>query len=341
MLPQLSTLHISCADQLKVIFRKSSEEGTSNGHEIVVLNLEELKLTKLPSFVSICPGLKLHAVKMVIDECPKFAPVTVAAQAFPCHCITEQILSVNKFEIIISSTDLVDFEILNEDYHYYDGFHTYDRYAAPETFQLSLQGYSPGGLESKIQELNAVGEFLRPNYDSENEERRGKNKRSVGKYRFSTKSQEELEAVDYTICPYGWFRAYFDVARTEEKSWASALLVNHEGKLIGARTRKLSTKFHLEQQALALELAIELARDVLPKSNICLEGDCQRFISILHDYLNDKMDSKVWYLVPILMDVREKLGSMGDWEAIEVLSKEDFLSSFFTKEEDDHNHDTE
>ncbi|KAI4332170.1 hypothetical protein L6164_017100 [Bauhinia variegata] len=540
MLPQLSTLHISCADQLKVIFRKSSEEGTSNGQEIVVLNLEELKLTKLPSFVSICPGLKLHAVKMVIDECPKLAPVTEAAQVFPCHGITEasatndsqvtgeeqgknvmwsanwmylnhlqyldcigkeptsmdfknliclRVSGCRKLKFIFCAgrslclpelkylyvenceelkeiiseypghleirkcsqieqlfccqtsesndgvlpnlkrlilrglpslthifggsdqlrlpycrhytaidcpkfsisayaarrsilhpfeynnmQDLVDFEILNEDYHYYDGFHTYDRYAALETFQLSLQGYSPGGLESKIQELNAVDEFLRPNYDSENEERRGKNKRIAGQYRFSTYSQEELEAVDYTICPYGWFKAYFDVATTEEKSWASALLVNHEGKLIGARTRKLSTKFHLEQQALALELAIELARDVVPKSNICLEGDCQRVFSILHDYLNDKMDSKVWYLVPILMDVREKLGSMGDWEgtsicrnlywvaynaanwaalcdregdvlnsvpAIEVLSKEDFLSSFFTEEEDDHNHDKE
>ncbi|KAI4332226.1 hypothetical protein L6164_017150 [Bauhinia variegata] len=72
---------------------------------------------------------------------------------------------------------------------------------------------------------------------------------------------------DMQELPDGWFKAYFDVAMTEEESWAAALLLNHEGNLIGARTRKLSTKFLLEQEALALELAIELAYDV-PKSNM-------------------------------------------------------------------------
>ncbi|KAI4332279.1 hypothetical protein L6164_017202 [Bauhinia variegata] len=76
MLPQLSVLDISHADKLKVVFSKSSEEATSNGQEIVIPNLEELKFIKLPSFIGICPGFKLHAVnlvKMVVDECPQFA----------------------------------------------------------------------------------------------------------------------------------------------------------------------------------------------------------------------------------------------------------------------------
>ncbi|KAI4332285.1 hypothetical protein L6164_017207 [Bauhinia variegata] len=178
------------------------------------------------------------------------------------------------------------------------------------------------------------------------------------------------DVVDVIRCPDGWFQAYFDVAMTEEESWAAALLLNHEGNLIGARTRKLSTKFLLEQEALALELAVELACDVVPKSNISLEGG-ERVISILHDYRIVELDYKFWYLEPILMDVREKLGSMGDWKgecicrninwvasnaakwaafnnsegdvlnsvpAIEVLSKKDFASSFFTNDDDEHVH---
>ncbi|KAI4332261.1 hypothetical protein L6164_017185 [Bauhinia variegata] len=175
---------------------------------------------------------------------------------------------------------------------------------------------------------------------------------------------------DMQESPDGWFKAYFDVAMTEEESWAAALLLNHEGNLIGARTRKLSTKFLLEQEALALELAVELACDVVPKSSICLQGHRERVIHILQEYLKDKLDKAVWYLEPILMDVRNKLGSMGDWEvkifgnfnwlaynaakwaascnsegdvlnsvpAIEVLSKMDFESSFFTNDDDEHVH---
>ncbi|KAI4332195.1 hypothetical protein L6164_017125 [Bauhinia variegata] len=181
------------------------------------------------------------------------------------------------------------------------------------------------------------------------------------------------EVVDVIMCPDGWFKAYFDVAMNEKESWAAALLLNHGGNLIGARTRKLSTKFLLEQEALALELAVELACDVVPKSNICLLGDHERVIRLLQDYLNDKIDKAVWYLEPILMDVREKPGSMCDWEvkkifrninwlaynatkwaascnsegdvlnsvpAIEVLSKMDFGSSFFTNDDDEHVHDS-
>ncbi|KAI4332240.1 hypothetical protein L6164_017164 [Bauhinia variegata] len=180
---------------------------------------------------------------------------------------------------------------------------------------------------------------------------------------------QELVDVINIMCPDGWFKAYFDVAMTEEESWAAALLLNHEGNLIGARTRKLSTKFLLEQEALALELAVELACDVVPKSNICLLGDRERVIRLLQDYLNDEMDKEVWYLEPILMDVRDKLGSMCDWDvkkifrnfnwlaynaakwaascnsegdvlnsvpAIEVLSKMDFESSFCTNDDDEN-----
>ncbi|KAI4332269.1 hypothetical protein L6164_017192 [Bauhinia variegata] len=89
MLPQLSVLYISHADKLKVVFSKSSEEGTSNGHEIVIPNLEMLKFIKLPSFVGICPGFKLHAVnlvKIIIDECPKFAPMIDTTQVVPQPC---------------------------------------------------------------------------------------------------------------------------------------------------------------------------------------------------------------------------------------------------------------
>ncbi|KAI4315943.1 hypothetical protein L6164_023968 [Bauhinia variegata] len=92
MLPRLSTLQISYSDQLKEVFRKSSEEGTSSGKEIEVPNLKELKLRKLSSFVGICPGLKLHAVnllKMDIDDCPEFALTFEATQVIPHHSTIE------------------------------------------------------------------------------------------------------------------------------------------------------------------------------------------------------------------------------------------------------------
>ncbi|KAI4332283.1 hypothetical protein L6164_017206 [Bauhinia variegata] len=170
-------------------------------------------------------------------------------------------------------------------------------------------------------------------------------------------------------CPREWFKAYFDIAMTKEESWAAALLLNHEGKLLGARTRKLSTKFLLEQEALAAELAVELACDVAPKSNIYFEG----VHPILHNHLNERNNKVVWYLEPIMADVRDKLGNIGDWEdkkvcrnfnwvaynvakwaafcnsegdvlnsvpAIQLLSKEDFVSSFFTIGEEVHDQDS-
>ncbi|KAI4332277.1 hypothetical protein L6164_017200 [Bauhinia variegata] len=588
MLPQLSFLDISHADKLKVVFSKSSEEGTSNGQEIVIPNLEELKFIKLPSFVGICPGFKLHAVnlvKIVVDECPKFAPIIDETQGVPQPCkqsgphasansrkISEeqeknviwsvkwmylkQLQYLNYVPTSVSLKNLICLRVsgcrklktvfcagvirsicLPQLKYLYvenceelkeiisnqaqEGSSTYTSNAhsqqvylpklvylwiwrcsklksvfsisfvkhlpelwhmeiikcsqleqvfccrsednggvvmkvnvlpklerlvlgglpslthiirdsnqlqfpalqhltvedcsnfSPESVQLPPQRYSSDPYD----EIWEVGEdlhkkFLCLNNDSKNEKVAVKNKMNiVGKSEFYLDVWDERnriahasnsnppdilrvansilvtyfemknkllpdvqEVVDVIMCPDGWFKAYFDVAMTEEESWAVALLLNHEGNLIGARTRKLSTKFLLEQEALALELAVELACDVVPKSNICLQGHHERVIHILQDYLNDKMDKGVWYLEPVLMDVRDKLGSMGDWEvkrifrnfnwvaynaakwaafcnsegdvlnsfpAIEVLSKKDFVSSFFTNDDDEHVHDSD
>ncbi|KAI4332231.1 hypothetical protein L6164_017155 [Bauhinia variegata] len=654
MLPQLSVLDISHADKLKVVFSESSEEGTTNGQEIVIPNLEELKFIKLPSFVGICPGFKLHAVnlvKIVVDECPKFAPFIDATQVVPQPCKQsgphEKISKEQEKNVIWSvkwmylkqlqylkyvgeeptSVSLKNLICLRLQFPALQHFIAEDcSNFSPESFQLPLHAYHISGLYNEIMRedpyneiTGEVGEdlymkFLCLNKD-ENDKAAVKHKMNIvsklevcldvqrepwipyferfsptpimecgfghnldadlfikgtriwdeakvrklytkkaadiilrnhlpessksGAYfiyhnnffvndsdlfyideklenatllqrhkflwsgvlfsslpvksqlkrifkfekystcflcsqapetvdhlflqcsfvrslwfaspwgfrtdhysglrmscwfNFLTNHSKELllyasvmmdkvwdernriahasnsnppdilrvanslsvtyfemknkllpdmqEVVDVIMCPDGWFKAYFDVAMTEEESWAAALLLNHEGNLIGARTRKLSTKFLLEQEAFALELAVELAYDVVPKSNICLQGRRERVINILQDYLNDKMDEAVWYLEPVLMDVRDKIGSMGDWEVkifrnfnwvaynaakwaafcnsegdvlnsvpaikvlnsvpeIEVFSKEDFASSFFTNDADEHVHDSD
>ncbi|CAL0307409.1 unnamed protein product [Lupinus luteus] len=81
MLPQISTLHISEAATLVEVFKHSSENGVVYGEKIVLPNLREIKVTKLPNFVDICQGLKLQTVKAVqvmADECPKFSPISEA-----------------------------------------------------------------------------------------------------------------------------------------------------------------------------------------------------------------------------------------------------------------------
>ncbi|KAJ1441270.1 P-loop containing nucleoside triphosphate hydrolase [Sesbania bispinosa] len=83
MLPQLSTLHISNATQLEEIFRHGSGDSTTNEMEIMLPNLTKIKLYKLSSFVDICQGCKLRAVKLQeldIDECPKTAPSLIEIQ---------------------------------------------------------------------------------------------------------------------------------------------------------------------------------------------------------------------------------------------------------------------
>ncbi|KAI4357196.1 hypothetical protein L6164_001161 [Bauhinia variegata] len=122
-------------------------------------------------------------------------------------------------------------------------------------------------------------------------------------------------------CPRGWFKAYFDIAMTKEESWAGALLLNHEGKLLGAGTRKLSTKFLLEQEA----LAVELAYDVAPKSNIYFEG----VFPLLHNHLDKAKGDMIWE--------GDVLNSV---PAIQFLSQKDFVSSLFTIDEEVHDQDS-
>jgi hypothetical protein len=76
MLPQLRTLYLSDATQLQEVFRHSHEDSIMNQKEIVLPNLEEITLSRLPNFVDICHGCKLHAVKLrelSISNCPKTA----------------------------------------------------------------------------------------------------------------------------------------------------------------------------------------------------------------------------------------------------------------------------
>lgn len=80
MLPQLSTLHIFDATQFEEVFRNGGDGGIPvNEMEVVLIlpNLTEITLNFLPSFVHICQGCKLQAVKLQqinIYECPKIAP---------------------------------------------------------------------------------------------------------------------------------------------------------------------------------------------------------------------------------------------------------------------------
>lgn len=86
MLPQLSTLHISEATKLVEVFRHSSDDGIVYGEKIEFPNLREIKVTKLPNFVDICQGFKLQpvkAMKILIDECPKFSSISEATQIVP------------------------------------------------------------------------------------------------------------------------------------------------------------------------------------------------------------------------------------------------------------------
>ena len=97
VLPQLSTLRVTEAAQLKDIFGQSSEEDIVNDMETVVLNLREIQLVKLQSFVNIYQGFMLQKLKLqeiVIDGCPKFTPILGATQAIPLPCRTEVQISV-------------------------------------------------------------------------------------------------------------------------------------------------------------------------------------------------------------------------------------------------------
>ncbi|KAI4332272.1 hypothetical protein L6164_017195 [Bauhinia variegata] len=74
MLPQLSFLDISHADKLKVVFSKSSEEGTSNGQEIVIPNLEEFKFINCQVLLAFAQD----AIQVVPQPCKQSGPYASA-----------------------------------------------------------------------------------------------------------------------------------------------------------------------------------------------------------------------------------------------------------------------
>jgi hypothetical protein len=77
MLPQLSTLHLKYSIQLQEVFRHSQSHNIMNKMEIILPNLNVIRLDSLPNFVDICRGCKLHADKLQelnIYSCPNAAP---------------------------------------------------------------------------------------------------------------------------------------------------------------------------------------------------------------------------------------------------------------------------
>jgi len=74
MLPQLSTLWITDSDQIEEVFRHDGGDRTIDEMEVILPNLTEIILMSLLSFVDICQGYKLQAVKLgrlMICDCPK------------------------------------------------------------------------------------------------------------------------------------------------------------------------------------------------------------------------------------------------------------------------------
>ncbi|XP_028758004.1 uncharacterized protein LOC114717090 [Neltuma alba] len=74
MLPQLQLIEVSEAARTEELFSHSSDEASASTQELVLPNLEILRLSRLPSLTHFCKGLKLNApqLKQVqINECPK------------------------------------------------------------------------------------------------------------------------------------------------------------------------------------------------------------------------------------------------------------------------------
>ncbi|KAI9124745.1 hypothetical protein K1719_004072 [Acacia pycnantha] len=74
ILPELSSLLITEASQLEVIFGHEREDDANNGEKIVLPKLSQIKLRNLPNFVNVCQGLQFEAVQLWsinIHKCPK------------------------------------------------------------------------------------------------------------------------------------------------------------------------------------------------------------------------------------------------------------------------------
>ncbi|XP_073224379.1 putative disease resistance protein At5g05400 isoform X1 [Cicer arietinum] len=74
MLPQLSTLRISKANQLEEVFKRGPGDDIINQMEVVLPNLSDITLDDLPSFIDIFHTSKLYVVKplkLCIYKCPK------------------------------------------------------------------------------------------------------------------------------------------------------------------------------------------------------------------------------------------------------------------------------
>jgi hypothetical protein len=90
MLPQLISLRLSKATQLREVFRPSRGNNVMNEMETVLPNLTEITLADLPNFVDICHGYKLHAIELLqfnISNCPKIAPGLTKIQVTLLLCV--------------------------------------------------------------------------------------------------------------------------------------------------------------------------------------------------------------------------------------------------------------
>lgn len=103
--PQLNSIYISEAAELEEVFRQRSEGITNNSKEIVLPNLREIKLKKLPCLVNFCQGFMLYTLelhKVLIHECPKLDPSIASAQVISLDQRTEVLDTILLTILILS-----------------------------------------------------------------------------------------------------------------------------------------------------------------------------------------------------------------------------------------------
>ena len=74
-LSQLENLHISEAAQLEEVVRYEGEDITNDQQQIMLPQLKQIEVIKLPSLIRVWHGLNIHEIKhakIIIDECPQF-----------------------------------------------------------------------------------------------------------------------------------------------------------------------------------------------------------------------------------------------------------------------------